>query len=66
VKKVVIASIFVAVCVLCLVVGMAELSAADNSPEALWIREGRILPESLALQFKGSQKTAVTAMSLSR
>jgi hypothetical protein len=50
-KKVVLSSIFVAVCVLSLVVGMAEISAADNSPMAIAIREGRPLPEALALKF---------------
>ena len=58
-KKVVIASIFVAACVLCLAVGMAELSTADNSGMALWIRQGRIMPESLALQVQGVSENSI-------
>jgi hypothetical protein len=65
-KKVVIASIFVAVCVLCLVVGMAELSTTDNSLMAIAIREGRPLPESLALHVQGvSDNSSYCIVSLS-
>jgi hypothetical protein len=64
-KKVVISSIFVSVCVLCLVVGMAELSAADNSPMAITIREGRPLPESLSLNVQAvSQNSSYSNVSL--
>jgi len=66
VKKVVIASIFVVVCVLCLVVGMAERLTAYNSPMAIAIREGRLLPESLALQVQGvSENSSYSNVSLS-
>ena len=65
-NKIVISSIFVAVCVLCLVVGMAELSAADNSPMAIAIREGRPLPESLDLQVQAvSENSSYSNVSLS-
>ena len=65
-KKVVIASIFVAACVLCLAVGMAELSTADNSGMSLWIRQGRIMPESLALQVQGvSENSSYSNVSFS-
>ena len=52
-KKVVISSVFVAVCILILAVGMAEISATDNSPMANAIREGRPMPEALSLQVQG-------------
>lgn len=65
-KKVVISSIFVAVCILCLVVGMAELSAVDDSPMAIAIREGRPLSESLSLKVQGvSENSSYCNVSLS-
>ena len=64
-KKVVISSIFVAVCILCLVVGMAELSAVDDSPMAIAIREGAIV-ESLSLKVQGvSENSSYCNVSLS-
>jgi len=45
---------------------MAELSAADNSPMAIAIREGRPLPESLDLQVQAvSENSSYSNVSLS-
>lgn len=52
-KKSVISSIFIAVCIVIVVLGMTQLSAAQNSGMALWIRQGRIMPEGLSLEVQG-------------
>ena len=49
----VISSVIISVCVLSLVVGIANVLSTDNSVMAIAMREGWVLPESLNLRVQG-------------